>query len=251
MNHSSENIPEHLPRSLAIIMDGNGRWAKKRGFLRTKGHEQGVRAVRDTVTECARLRLDSLTLYAFSEENWKRPAREVNFLMNMLERFLIGERPTLMDNNVRLLHAGRVEKLPARVRGTLLETERMTEGNDGLKLCLALSYGGRQEIVDAARRLALDVRSGALDVDDIDEDALAARLYRPEIPDPDLLIRTAGEFRVSNFLLWQISYAEFFVTDVCWPEFGVDELHAAFESYRSRDRRFGGLPNVPSHESTP
>ena len=250
MKHGSEDRPETLPRSVAIIMDGNGRWAKKRGFLRTKGHEQGVRAVRDTVTECARLGLESLTLYAFSEENWKRPAMEVGFLMNMLNRFLVQERSTLMDNKVRLVHAGRIEKLPAKVRATLLETEAMTEHLEGLTLCLALSYGGRQEIVDAARRLAQDVQEGALSIEDIDEEALGRRLYRPEIPDPDLLIRTAGEYRVSNFLLWQISYSEFFVTDVCWPEFDIDELHRAFESFRSRDRRFGGLPSVPSHESS-
>ncbi len=251
-DHSSSSPrSESVPRSIAIIMDGNGRWAKKRGFLRTKGHEQGVRAVRDTVTECARLGLESLTLYAFSEENWKRPAIEVGFLMTMLNRFLVKERPTLMENDVRLVHVGRIEKLPAKVRGTLLETERLTDGNGGLTLCLALSYGGRQEIVDAAKRLATEVEEGTLAVEDIDEAALGLRLYRPEIPDPDLLIRTAGEYRVSNFLLWQISYAEFFVTETCWPEFGVEELHRAFDSYRSRDRRFGGLPSVPSHEPAP
>ncbi|MFQ5503998.1 MAG: isoprenyl transferase [Planctomycetota bacterium] len=229
------------PRSVAIIMDGNGRWARSRGLARVKGHEQGVRAVRDTVTECARLGLEALTLYAFSEENWKRPDSEVEFLMRMLERFLVEERPMLMDNQVRLVHSGRIERLPDSVLATLLKTERMTEKNSGLVLNLALSYGGRQEIVDAARKLAVEVDAGRLEADDIDESALAAQLYRPELPDPDLVIRTAGELRVSNFLLWQISYSEIYVTDVCWPDFTVDELSRAFEEYRRRERRFGGL----------
>jgi len=240
-----------VPRSLAIIMDGNGRWARARGFARIRGHEQGVRAVRDTVTECARLGLVSLTLYAFSEENWKRPAREVRFLMGMLKRFLVEERPTLMDNGVRLVHCGRVERLPEDVRATLFETETMTVENDGLVLNLALSYGGRQEIVDAARQLAAEVKAGTLEIDDIDEAKLAARLYRPELPDPDLVIRTAGELRISNFLLWQISYSEIYVTDVCWPEFQVEHLHAAFAAFRQRERRFGGLPDAASEDPVP
>ncbi|MEZ5987939.1 MAG: polyprenyl diphosphate synthase [Planctomycetota bacterium] len=235
--------PRGLPRAVAIIMDGNGRWARRRGLLRTKGHEQGVRAVRDTVTECARLGLEALTLYAFSAENWKRPRREVRFLMDMLQRFLVEERPTLMDNGVRLLSMGRLEQLPDDVLATLRETEALTAGNDGLRLCLALSYGGRQELVDAARRVAREVREGLLDPEDVDEACLAERLYRPELPDPDLLIRTAGELRVSNFLLWQISYAEFWVTERCWPEFGVEDLHRAFAAYEGRVRSYGGLPD--------
>ena len=235
---------EDLPRSLAIIMDGNGRWARNRGFARIRGHEQGVRAVRETVTECARLGLDTLTLYAFSEENWKRPAREVRFLMRMLERFLVKERPTLIENDVRLVHIGRIEKLPERVRATLHETESLSSGHHGMRLCLALSYGGRQEIVDAARRIASEVQAGLLNPQDIDEASFAARLYRSDLPDPDLVIRTAGELRISNFLLWQMSYAALWVTDVCWPDFGRKELAAAFEAYRSRVRRFGGVPEA-------
>ena len=244
----AELAPERLPRSIAIIMDGNGRWARRRGFLRVRGHEQGVDAVRNTVTECARLGIEALTLYAFSEENWKRPKREVDFLMRMLEKFLIQERPTLMDNAVRLTHCGRIERLPERVRAILAETESMTAANTGLTLCLALSYGGRQEIADAARRAAIDVREGRLAAEDIDEAAISARMYRPELPDPDVVIRTAGEMRVSNFLLWQISYAEIVVVDVCWPEFGVPELHAALAEFASRDRRFGGISAEEEHE---
>ncbi|MCR9248448.1 MAG: polyprenyl diphosphate synthase [bacterium] len=228
-----------VPRSVAVIMDGNGRWAKRAGFERIRGHERGVDAVRTTVTECARLGVEALTLYAFSEENWSRPKREIKLLFGLLERFLVAERPTLMDNDVRLLHSGRRERLPPRVLELLDETVELTAKNGGMRLALAISYGGRQELADAARRLAADVAAGELDPATVDESALAARLYLPELPDPDLLIRTAGELRVSNFLLWQISYAEIHVSDVCWPEFGKDELHAAFREFGRRTRRFG------------
>ncbi len=230
-----------LPRSVAIIMDGNGRWARSRGLLRIRGHEQGVTAVRNIVTECARLGLEALTLYAFSEENWKRPPKEVRFLMRMLDRFLVGERPTLLDNDVKLLHTGRIERLPDRVRATLAETERLTRDCGGLRLCLALSYGGRQEIADAARLVAEDALAGKIAPTDVDEAAIRARLYCPEVPDPDLVIRTAGEMRISNFLLWQISYSEIWVTDLCWPEFTIENLHEAFAEFARRERRFGGL----------
>ncbi len=232
---------EKLPRSVAVIMDGNGRWARARGLMRVRGHEAGVRAVRETVTECARLGVEALTLYAFSEENWKRPDREISFLMRMLDRFLVEERPTMMDNGVRLTSCGRLERLPDDVRRTLRETEELTRGNRGLVLCLALSYGGRQEILDAVRALARDVRAGRLDPRDIDEDEFRARLYRPELPDPDLVIRTAGEQRISNFLLWQISYAELHFTEVCWPDFRKEHLHEALADFSRRVRRFGGL----------
>ena len=235
--------PEARPRSIAVIMDGNGRWAKGRGLRRIRGHQQGTEAVRTTVTECARLGLEALTLYAFSSENWKRPPEEVKFLMRMLDRFLVTERELLMENDVRLLHRGHVEKLPAKVQETLRATEELTQGNGGLQLCLALSYGGRQEIADAAQKLALEVKRGELDPEAIDEDLFASRLEQSQLPDPDLLIRTAGEMRVSNFLLWQISYSEFWVTDRCWPEFGKAELHEAIRAYARRVRRFGGLPD--------
>ncbi|GAB4141685.1 MAG: isoprenyl transferase [Planctomycetota bacterium] len=224
---------------MAVIMDGNGRWARSKGFERIKGHEKGVDAVRATVTECARLGVEALTLYAFSEENWSRPRREIQLLMSLLERFLVEERPTLMQNRVRLLHAGRKQKLSERVRRILDETIEMTSGNDGLKLVLALSYGGRQEIVDAVRALAREVRGGSLDPEDIDEAAIGRHLYQPGLPDPDLLIRTAGESRISNFLLWQVSYAELHVSEVCWPDFRVEHLRAAFEDFGRRTRKFG------------
>lgn len=247
-NETLELDRKLLPRSVAVIMDGNGRWARRRGFLRIRGHRKGVDAVRTTVTECARLGLEVLFLYAFSSENWSRPRQEVDFLMRTLGDFLVAERATLMDNNVRLTHCGRIEALPQEIRRTLHETESMTADNGGLTLCLALSYGGRQELVDAARELARAALRGEVDVDAIDEAMFASRLYRPELPDPDLLIRTAGQMRVSNFLLWQISYSEFYVTDTCWPDFDVSELHRAFRAYAQRDRRFGRISHEEAEE---
>jgi undecaprenyl diphosphate synthase len=228
-----------VPRSVAVIMDGNGRWARQAGLERIKGHEKGTDAVRTTVTECARLGVQALTLYAFSEENWQRPPREVELLMKLLDRFLVQERPTLMENRVRLVHAGRRERLRPRTLALLDETIALTKDNAGMVLCLAISYGGRQELVDAVRALARDVAAGKLAADAVDEAAVTARLYQPALPDPDLLIRTAGELRISNFLLWQIQYAEIWVTPVCWPEFGKEQLHAAFEDYGRRVRKFG------------
>jgi len=228
-----------VPRSVAVIMDGNGRWAKQRRLERIRGHERGIDAVRETVTECARLGVQALTLYAFSEENWARPRIEIEALMRLLVKFLVNERPTLMDNDVRLVHAGRRERLGPKVLDTLDETIALTADNGGMALCLALSYGGRTEIVDAARALAVRVRDGDLAPEDIDEAVLAAQLYQPTLPDPDLLIRTAGERRISNFLLWQISYAELHVTDVCWPDFRKEHLLAAFRDFGRRERRFG------------
>ncbi|HLQ36221.1 MAG TPA: polyprenyl diphosphate synthase, partial [Planctomycetota bacterium] len=201
-----------VPKSIAIIMDGNGRWARQRGFARIHGHRRGIDAVRNSVTECARLGVQALTLYAFSEENWARPRREVALLMQLLQRFLVAERPTLMQNRVRLLHSGRRERLPAKVLATLDATIALTAGNTGMLLCLAISYGGRQELVDATRAIARAAVAGALDPEQIDAALVRANLYQPSVPDPDLLIRTAGELRVSNFLLWQISYAEIWVT---------------------------------------
>ena len=229
-----------LPRHLAIIMDGNGRWAQQHGLARTGGHEAGARTIRAITTECARLDLERLTLYAFSHENWKRPRAEVAFLMRLLKKFLVGERPTLAENDVRLTAIGRLDDLPAPVRKELDRTIELSAGNTGLNLCLALSYGGRAEIVDACRRLAEQVASGRLDPAAIDERRFAQALYQPG-HDPDLLIRTAGERRVSNFLLWQISYAELYVTTACWPEFDVAELHKALRDYATRTRKYGGL----------
>jgi undecaprenyl diphosphate synthase len=231
---------DKLPRHLAIIMDGNGRWAQERRLPRTAGHDAGARTIRTITTECARLGLEQLSLYAFSQENWRRPRGEIQFLMRLLKRFLVGERPTLMRNDVRLTAIGRLDDLPAAARRALDETIGLSSGNAGLNLCLALSYGGRAEIVDACRRLAGEVQAGTLQPEEIDERRVAAALYQPG-RDPDLLVRTAGELRVSNFLLWQISYAELYVTAACWPDFGVEELHAAFAEYATRTRKYGGL----------
>ncbi len=231
-----------VPRSVAVIMDGNGRWARQAGLERIRGHERGIDAVRTTVTECARLGVQALVLYAFSEENWQRPQREIDLLFKLLQRFLVEERPTLARNRVRLLHSGRRERLPPKVLALLDETIALTAANTGMRLSLAISYGGRQEIVDAVRKLAQRVRAGELEPGAIDEAAIHASLYQPGLPDPDLLIRTAGERRISNFLLWQVSYAEIHVSDVCWPDFGAEQLHAAFRDYGRRVRKFGKVP---------
>jgi len=231
-----------VPRSVAVIMDGNGRWAKQAGLERIRGHERGIDAVRTTVTECARLGVEALVLYAFSEENWQRPAREIALLFKLLKRFLVEELPTLQKNRVRLLHSGRRDRLAPDVLDLLDATIAATAANDGMRLALAISYGGRQEIVDAVKKLAVKVQRGELSPDAIDERALHAALYHPELPDPDLLIRTAGERRISNFLLWQVSYAEIHVGEVCWPDFRAEHLHAAFRDYGARVRKFGKVP---------
>ncbi len=228
-----------VPRSVAVIMDGNGRWAKQAGLERIRGHERGIDAVRTTVTECARLGVEALVLYAFSEENWQRPQREIDLLFKLLKRFLVEERPTLMQNSVRLLHSGRTARLTKDVKQLLDETIAFTAANTGMRLSLAISYGGRQELVDAVQAIATSVRAGKLRPDDIDEATIRQHLYQPDLPDPDLLIRTAGEQRISNFLLWQVSYTEIYVSDVCWPEFGAQHLQAAFRDYGRRVRKFG------------
>ncbi len=233
--------PDLMPRHIAIIMDGNGRWARKRTWARIRGHRAGVRSVREITEECARLGIRQLTLYAFSSENWKRPQAEVDLLMRLLQRFLVAERPTILENNIRFRTIGRIEKLPAAVRKEIAETARLSAANTGTTLCLALNYGGRAEIADAARRIAEEAQAGRLDPADVDEAAVAARLYQNDMPEPDLLIRTAGELRISNFLLWEVSYAEIHVTEVLWPDFRVADLHKAIRDYAGRDRRFGGL----------
>ena len=230
-------FPEHI----AVIMDGNGRWAKGRGMLRVFGHKEGIGSVREITTECAKMGVKSLTLYAFSVENWKRPRQEVAFLMELLEQFLVEERPTLMDNGVRLRAIGRIDDLPAGPLARLRETEQLTANNDGMLLRLALSYGARAEIADALKRFARDVAAGVVRESAIDEETLRRYLYDPSTPDPDLLIRTSGELRVSNFLLWQISYSEIYVAKECWPEFRKPQLLAALEDYAKRVRKFGGL----------
>ena len=231
-----------LPRHIAVIMDGNGRWARARGMPRVRGHEQGAKTVRTIVTHCARLGIEALTLFSFSTENWKRPRDEVEFLMDLYVAYLIAERETIMGNNVQFLHVGRREGLPKAVLDEMDRTVEMSRGNTGLKLCLALNYGGRDEIVDATRSLAREVRAGQLEPDSISERDVARSLYTANLPDPDLLIRTANERRVSNFLLWQISYAEIHVTEKTWPDFAEADLNAAILDFASRERKFGGTP---------
>jgi undecaprenyl diphosphate synthase len=230
-----------VPGHIAIIMDGNGRWARRQGLPRVRGHEQGAETVRLVSRACARLGVRELTLYAFSMENWKRPRSEVSFLMRLLARYVHSERKEILDNNVRLRVIGRVHELDPRVRRALDETIRASRENTGLILRLALNYGGRGEIVDSVRKIAEEVRAGRLDPADIDEERIREHLYDPSMTDPDLLIRTAGEFRISNFLLWNVSYTEIHVTPVCWPEFRESDLEEAIRAYRGRIRKFGGL----------
>ena len=232
-----EAFPEHI----AIIMDGNGRWARKRGWMRVRGHQEGITSVREITTECARLGVKSLTLYAFSVENWKRPRKEISFLMKLLAEYLVNERPTLIENDIRLKGIGRLDNLPAEALAELRATEELTRGHGGMVLRLALSYGSRTELADAARAMVVDAIAGRLSAESIDEESLRAYLYDPETPDPDLVIRTAGEMRLSNFLLWQASYSEIYVAQVGWPEFREAELHAALGAYSGRVRKFGGL----------
>ena len=233
--------PERLPGHVAIIMDGNGRWAKQRNQPRIAGHRAGARSVREIVTECSRLGIGYLTLYSFSTENWKRPDDEVRGLMDLCVEYLVKERRELTDNNIRFLQIGRREGLPTAVLDELDRTTAVTKSCTGLTLCLALNYSSRTEITDAMRSIADDVQAGRLEPAAIQEATISERLYTAGLPDPDLLVRTAGELRVSNYLLWQISYAEIHVTDVYWPDFGIEDLHRALRDYASRDRRFGGI----------
>ncbi len=241
------DIPlERFPRHIAIIMDGNGRWAVRRGLERVSGHQQGAVTVRNTVTECARLRKhgggpDYLTLYSFSLENWKRPVEEVSFLMEMYITYLRQERTTMMENNIRFRQIGRLDHLPEPVLEEMNETLELTRNNDGLTLVLALNYGSRAEITDAVRAIAEKVARGEMESDEIDESAISEHLYTAGMPDPDLLIRTAGEMRVSNYLLWQISYAELVVSQTLWPDFSTEDLHGAIREFAGRNRRFGAL----------
>ena len=229
------------PRHIAIIMDGNGRWARERGLPRLKGHERGAESVRAITEECVALGVEFLTLYAFSTENWKRPGEEVAGLWILLEHFLEMELPTMMKNGVRLRAIGRIHELPESTQAKLAQTIAATEKNAATTLILALNYSARTELTDAARSLARDVAAGSLDPESIADETISARLYTAEYPDPDLLIRTSGEMRLSNFLLWQLSYAEFFITQKLWPDFGKAELREAIAEFQNRERRFGGL----------
>jgi undecaprenyl diphosphate synthase len=230
-----------LPRHIAMIMDGNGRWARQRGLERIEGHVRGADTVRRVVEECCRIGIEQLTLYSFSSENWKRPKPEVDFLMGLLKEYLIGERPEILRQRIRFRVIGRRSELAPDVIGEIEETERLSARNTGLTLALAVNYGSRAEIVDAVRAIAERVQRGELAPAEIDEMTISDSLYTAGMPDPDLLIRTAGEMRVSNYLLWQISYAELWVTPVFWPEFTAEVFHSALRDYAARERRFGGL----------
>lgn len=229
------NLPDHI----AVIMDGNGRWANKRNLPRLEGHRVGRESVRTIVRTCAKIGISYLTLYTFSLENWQRSEEEVGGLMVFLEEVLRQEYLELNENGVQLRTIGRTDMLPEPTRTALEETKRKLAANTGLVLTLAVSYGGRAEIVDATKRIIRDVQDGVVRVDDVNADMFRRYLYDPELPDPDLLIRTSGELRVSNFLLWQIAYTEIVVTDVLWPDFRESELFAGIEAYQNRERRFG------------
>lgn len=231
--------PEQIPRHIAIIMDGNGRWARKKGLPRAVGHRQGGKTVEKIAQCCVDFGIKSLTLYSFSIENWKRPKTEVNSLMHLYAQYLVGIRDTLTKNNVRLIHLGRLAQLPAAVKTELAKTVEMTAGNTGMILALALNYGGRTEVADAAKKIAQEYKDGKLGLKDIDEQCISGHLYTAGLAEPDLLIRTAGEMRISNFLLWQISYSEFYVTKTLWPDFKRAAMEKAIRAYAKRTRRFG------------
>ena len=232
---------KRLPQHVAIIMDGNGRWARRRHLPRVAGHRAGVRAARQAIESSARLGIQALTLYAFSVENWRRPHSEVDFLMRLLREYLRKELPVIHKNNIRLQIIGRGGELPSAVRRDLDEAMELTAANTGMKLVVALNYGGRAELVDACNAILEEMRAGTLPATSIDERVIAEHLYTAGLPDPDLLIRTSGEMRVSNFLLWQIAYAEIYVTETLWPDFDRSKLLEALIEFQHRERRYGGL----------
>lgn len=235
-----ENLDKHnLPRHIAVIMDGNGRWAKKKGAMRVFGHKNAIEAVRDTTEACAELGIGYLTLYAFSTENWNRPQAEVNALMELLVMTIKKEIKTLQKNNVRLQAIGNLENLPGNCQQELQEAIEKTSTNTGLTLILALSYSGRWEIVEAAKQLAAAAKAGTLDPQSIDSELFSKYLNTRHFPDPELLIRTSGELRISNFLLWQLAYTEIFITEILWPDFRRNHLYEAIDAYQKRERRFG------------
>jgi undecaprenyl diphosphate synthase len=231
--------PLKLPKHVAIIMDGNGRWAKKKAMNRVRGHEAGAESVREIVRTTRELGIPWLTLYAFSEENWKRPRYEIEALMRLLKRFLVGELKEMVENGISLRAMGRIHKLPQDVRDVLQETITRTAAGKDLVLTLALSYGGRQELTDALRVIGRRLEDGEIELNDVDEQLISDSLYMPQMPDPDLLIRTSGENRISNFLLWQVAYTEIYVTPTQWPDFRKGEYIKALEDYQRRERRFG------------
>lgn len=232
---------ERLPRHIAIIMDGNGRWAQQRGLPRIEGHRNGVHSVRAIVEETSRLGIEQLTLYCFSSENWKRPKLELTLLMKLLRHYLVEERKQIMEQGLRFRVIGRVHELDPKIQEEIRKTEAAAENNTGMMLCLAVNYGSRMEIADAVQKICQRVADGELAPDDIDESTVSDSLLTAGMPDPDLVIRTAREMRISNYLLWQISYSELYVSDDFWPDFREPQLHLALQNYAGRDRRFGGL----------
>ena len=239
MNLKDKIENNNLPKHLAIIMDGNGRWAKQKGFLRAFGHENGTKSVRTTVEACAQLGIENLTLYAFSTENWNRPKLEVDTLMNLLISSLKKELSTLQDNNIKLNFIGNIDKLPAKAQKELEDVIIKTKSNNRMTLTLALSYSSREEIINAIKIISNKVKNNIISIDTIDESIINEHLYTQNLPEVDLLIRTSGEHRISNFLLWQIAYAELYFTDVLWPDFKEKDLYEAIISYQKRERRFG------------
>lgn len=230
-----------VPKHIAIIMDGNGRWAQSQDLPRIEGHRRGVTSVRTIVEECTKIGVEQLTLYCFSSENWKRPKPELDFLMHLLQQFLIEERALILEKGLRFSTIGRTEQLSEAIQAEIKKTQSLTVENTGMNLCLAINYGSRGEIVDAIKSICQDVQAGELPADDINEETVANHLNTAGMPDPDLVIRTAGEMRVSNFLLWQLSYSELWVTQKCWPEFREVDLHEAIDDFSKRQRRYGGL----------
>ncbi|MGO4817500.1 isoprenyl transferase [Flavobacterium sp. W22_SRS_FP1] len=239
MNLLQKIDTNNLPRHLAIIMDGNGRWAKQQGFLRAFGHESGTKSVKIIIETCARLGIESLTLYAFSTENWNRPKLEVDTLMKILIKSLKKELVTLQNNDIKLNTIGNLEKMPKSAQKELLDVIEKTKTNTKMTLTLALSYGSREEIINAVKNISDKVKNNIISIDTIDDSIINEHLYTQNLPDVDLLIRTSGEHRISNFLLWQIAYAELYFTDVLWPDFKEDDLYEAIISYQKRERRFG------------
>ncbi|KAF2518210.1 isoprenyl transferase [Flavobacterium salilacus subsp. salilacus] len=239
MNQNTTIDTDRLPKHLAIIMDGNGRWAKQKGMLRVFGHENGTKAVRETVEASAKLGIENLTLYAFSTENWNRPKLEVDTLMKLLVNSLKNELPTLQNNNIKLSTIGNTNQLPESARKQLDEVIEITKNNTRMTLTLALSYGSREEIVSAVKAISEKIKTNNLEISDISESTINQHLYTSNLPDVDLVIRTSGEQRISNFLLWQVAYAEFYYTDILWPDFREKDLHEAIISYQKRERRFG------------
>tara|TARA_R110002167_G_scaffold43782_3_gene132115 strand:+ start:620 stop:1360 length:741 start_codon:yes stop_codon:yes gene_type:complete len=239
MDTINDIADKNLPRHIAIIMDGNGRWAKKKGKMRVFGHEHGVHTVRTTVEQCVKLGLEYLTLYTFSTENWKRPKLEVDTLMRLLVSSLKKELPTFQENNVRLNAIGDISSLPKRAYKELVEVMDKTRANDGMTLSLALNYGAREELKNAVKQISIKVKNNIISPENIDDTIINNHLYTHDLPDVDLLIRTSGEHRISNFLLWQIAYAELYFIDVFWPDFKEDHLVGAIKNYQNRERRFG------------